>query len=190
MCVHGNISSFACCGVDYCYLEAFLQTHIPHAAHVHLQVYEMLFSDGTPEHMQHVFDQLDQGHDGKVAYLDWSRRVNVRDVPRIVQSCRHKGPLAASALSEEELELFDAMMARLFECAQVADKVLALAVPPCRVTLVRMPFDTEHFCACGVPQNSAQHVRACLASMTVGTPPYLGLVHDQHLRSRQTSSGQ
>lgn len=88
-----------------------------------VQVYDQLFSDSTPERMDEIYDQLDVNHEGKVNYWAWSKRIKIHDVPRIVSACRESGPLAQSALSEEELELFDAMMGRLFQCADVADKV-------------------------------------------------------------------
>ncbi|KAK9799009.1 hypothetical protein WJX73_003308 [Symbiochloris irregularis] len=97
------------------------------------KVYEQLFVDANPERMEEVFNQLDTNHNGHVDYIGWTKRVSIGDVPRIVQSCKHKGPLAQSALSDEELELFDAMMSRLFKCAEVADKAG-----------VRLMIDAEH----------------------------------------------
>ena len=50
-------------------------------------------------------------------------QVSIQNIPRLVSHCRESGPLSESALSEEELQLFDAMMGRLFECAEAAAQV-------------------------------------------------------------------
>lgn len=40
-----------------------------------------------------------------------------------MSKCRETGPLAKSALSEEELQLFDNMLARMNACADAANEV-------------------------------------------------------------------
>jgi hypothetical protein len=46
-----------------------------------------------------------------------------QDIPEVVKHCRAPGPLHASALTGEELQLLDAMMARLHRCAEAAAAV-------------------------------------------------------------------
>ena len=61
-------------------------------------------------------------------------------MPRIIQRCRAPGPLAFSALSEEELALLDALMARLYKCAEAAAAVSALRLlTKSYVALVLLP---------------------------------------------------
>ena len=50
--------------------------------------------------------------------------MSIQDIPRLVARCRESGPLSESALSDEELQLFDAMLGRMFECAEAAAQVL------------------------------------------------------------------
>ena len=53
-------------------------------------------------------------------------QVSLRNVPRLVSQCRERGPLAKSALDEEELKLFDAMLQRMFALAEAANEARLL----------------------------------------------------------------
>lgn len=46
-----------------------------------------------------------------------------QDIPSIIKTCRAPGPLYLSSLSDEELQLLDNMMNRLYKIAEVAAKV-------------------------------------------------------------------
>ena len=50
-------------------------------------------------------------------------QVSIQEIPRLVARCRESGPLSESALSDEELQLFDAMLGRMFDCAEAAAQV-------------------------------------------------------------------
>ncbi len=76
-------------------------------------VYASLFSDGTPSRLDDLFAHLDPDGTGAIDLLSWSRRVRLQDVPTIVRACRAPGPLAATALTPEELAGLEAMLGRL-----------------------------------------------------------------------------
>ena len=48
-----------------------------------------------------------------------------QDIPKVIQRCRTPGPLYSSALSEDELQLLDSLMGRLYRCAEAAAAVSA-----------------------------------------------------------------
>lgn len=88
-----------------------------------LQVYEQLFTDATPERINDLFDQLDGSHTGYIDYLEWSKKVDLKDVPKMVKNCRTKGPLFQSSLTEDEFRQLRRMMRRLHDLADAASKV-------------------------------------------------------------------
>jgi proline dehydrogenase len=103
------------------------------------KVYGELFSDGTPERLQDIFNALEhEGSDpmrraGVVDYLSWSQRLKLNDIPLLVKHCRVAGPVSRSALTELELELLHNMIGRLSRLAEVAAE-----------SNVRMMIDAEH----------------------------------------------
>ena len=92
-----------------------------------VQVYEQLFTDATPERINDLFDQLDESHTGYIDYLEWSKRVDLKDVPKMVKNCRTQGPLSQSTLTEEEFRQLRRMMRRLHDLASAASQVKTLA---------------------------------------------------------------
>lgn len=47
----------------------------------------------------------------------------MQDIPSIIKTCKAPGPLYLSSLSNEELQLLDNMMNRLYKIAEVAAEV-------------------------------------------------------------------
>lgn len=103
------------------------------------KVYLELFSDGTPERLQNLFDQLEKEdqdvtrRSGVVDYLSWSRRLKLQDIPLLVKHCRVPGPVSLTALTDRELQLLNNMINRLSKLAEVAAE-----------SGVRMMIDAEH----------------------------------------------
>ena len=91
-----------------------------------LQVYEQLFSDASPERIQEAFSSLDENNTGFGDYLEWSKRVDLKDVPAMAKNCRVAGPLYQSSLTEEEFRQLRRMMRRLHDLADAASKVCPL----------------------------------------------------------------
>lgn len=58
-----------------------------------------------------------------VDYLSWSRRVKLGDIPLLVKHCRTVGPLALTALNNQELQLLQNMLGRLSKLAETAAEV-------------------------------------------------------------------
>ena len=108
--VHSPLSILSCSDWD----------NITHSS---LQVYESLFTDATPERIDELFDQLDESHTGYIDYLEWSKRVDLKDVPKMVKNCRTRGPLFQSSLTEDEFRQLRRMMRRLHDLADAASKV-------------------------------------------------------------------
>lgn len=50
-------------------------------------------------------------------------RLFLQDIPSIIKTCKAPGPLYLSSLSNEELQLLDNMMNRLYKIAEVAAQV-------------------------------------------------------------------
>lgn len=84
------------------------------------RAYGRLFSDGTPSRLGELFSYLDPSTSGHIDLLSWSRRVRLVDVPAIVRFCRAPGPLAATALTPEELAGLEKMLSRLRGLASFA----------------------------------------------------------------------
>ena len=51
-------------------------------------------------------------------------RLFMQDIPSIIKTCKAPGPLYLSSLSNEELQLLDNMMNRLYKIAEVAAQVI------------------------------------------------------------------
>lgn len=88
-----------------------------------VQVYEQLFTDATPDRINELFNQLDESHTGYVDYLEWSKRVDLKDVPKMIKNCRTQGPLFQSSLTEDEFRQLRRMMRRLHDLADAASQV-------------------------------------------------------------------
>lgn len=91
-----------------------------------MQVYKRLFTDTSPQRIDQLFNRLDHRHTGYVDYLEWSRLIDLKDVPNIVKKCRHAGPLTAASLTEHEYLLLKRMMRRLHDLADAAQRVRLL----------------------------------------------------------------
>lgn len=94
-----------------------------------LQVYEQLFTDSTPERIDQLFNRLDKDQTGYVDYLEWSRQIDLEDIPNIVKKCRTTGPLTQTSLTEQEYHLLRRMMRRLDDLADAAQRVSPLFFP-------------------------------------------------------------
>lgn len=88
-----------------------------------LQVYGELFTDASPDRINDLFNQLDESHTGYIDYLEWSKRVDLKDVPKMVKNCRTQGPLFQSSLTEDEFRQLRRMMRRLHDLADAASQV-------------------------------------------------------------------
>ncbi len=81
--------------------------------------YREIFVDAEtklPELMPRI---LESG--GNVDYIEWSKLLKPRDLPRFVEGCLDKnGPLSQAAPSPEELKLMERMRERLWEVAECA----------------------------------------------------------------------
>ena len=88
-----------------------------------VQVYEQLFTDATSERINDLFSQLDENHTGYIDYLEWSKRVDLKDVPKMIKNCRTQGPLFQSSLTEDEFRQLRRMMRRLHDLADAASQV-------------------------------------------------------------------
>lgn len=69
--------------------------------------------------------------------------VLLQDIPSIIKTCRAPGPLYLSSLSDEELQLLDNMMNRLYKIAEVAAKVTVASHPIHLCMQVYYTCDTE-----------------------------------------------
>ena len=81
--------------------------------------YELLFTDAE-EKLPELLKRLDPFHTGEIDYIEWSRLLRPEDLPRITSTCKDIGPLALATPSEEELQLYDKMHARLRTLADEA----------------------------------------------------------------------
>lgn len=79
------------------------------------------------------FDNLDADKDGFVDYIEWTNGLRIEELHFLTAHCTVAGPLAASVLTEEELELLKRMKARVFHLAALA-----------RELGVRIMIDAEH----------------------------------------------
>lgn len=59
--------------------------------------------------MKDIFEQFDPYNTGNVDYITWSMKLSPKDLPRITAKCRQVGPLALATLTDEEIELIEAM---------------------------------------------------------------------------------
>lgn len=82
--------------------------------------YAALFSDDSPDRLDHVFRYLDTDCDGRVDYLAFTKRVTVYDGAAIAGRSRQQGNFSKAALSQEELQLLDTMVKRVDTLAEVA----------------------------------------------------------------------
>ncbi|KAL3130948.1 hypothetical protein ABBQ38_000271 [Trebouxia sp. C0009 RCD-2024] len=98
-----------------------------------IKVYREMFTDATPERTERMFHYLDPDNTGYIDYLGWSQTIKLQDIPSIIKTCKAPGPLYLSSLSDEELQLLDNMMNRLYKIADVAAKLK-----------VRLMVDAEH----------------------------------------------
>jgi hypothetical protein len=67
-----------------------------------------------------LIPRLDPCNSGVIDYVEWSKLLQPRDLPRLVAGCRESGPLKEAAPNPEELELMLAMRKRLWEVAECA----------------------------------------------------------------------
>jgi len=81
--------------------------------------YEQLFTDAE-EKLPELLTRLDPFHTGEIDYIEWSRLLRPEDLPRITSTCKDIGPLAMATPSEEELQLYNKMHARLRKLADEA----------------------------------------------------------------------
>lgn len=86
-------------------------------------MYERLFTNSSPARINALFKRLDQRQTGYVDYLEWSRKISLKDIPAIVKNCRAAGPLSQATLSEHEYTLLRRMMRRLDDLADAAQRV-------------------------------------------------------------------
>ena len=66
------------------------------------------------------FDFVDTDKDGEIDILDWLSSLTLRDLPRLVSTCKEQGPLFRAVLTASELEKVDNLLSRV-------DQVCALA---------------------------------------------------------------
>ena len=96
-------------------------------------VYRSIFTEEAPARMKQIFGSLDRDRDGMVDYLEWANNVKLEDMKVIASRCLETGTFARSALTEEEVALFQATQRRLYEVAAEASRLG-----------VRLMVDAEH----------------------------------------------
>ncbi len=82
--------------------------------------FRRLFSEGDPGANARLFDALDADHDGAIDYVAFTKGMTVAEGAATAARCRAAGPFAAAALSAEELQLLDRMVARASALAAAA----------------------------------------------------------------------
>jgi proline dehydrogenase len=80
-----------------------------------------------------VFDRLDTDKDGKVDYIAFTKGITVYRGTEIASRCKEQGPFSRAALSDEELELLNAMLGRVNTLTEAAVE-----------SGVRIMIDAEH----------------------------------------------
>ena len=96
-------------------------------------MYRSIFTEEAPARMKQIFGSLDRDRDGMVDYLEWVNNVKLEDMKVIASRCLETGTFARSALTEEEVALFQATQRRLYEVAAEASRLG-----------VRLMVDAEH----------------------------------------------
>jgi proline dehydrogenase len=66
------------------------------------------------------FDKVDLDQDGEIDIVDWMSRLTLRDLPKLVSSCKDQGPLYQASLNESELEMMENFLRRVDEVCQLA----------------------------------------------------------------------
>ena len=84
------------------------------------------FFEMSDEEVQKLWDNAPKSEreDGKhvIDFWGWTRVLDYRGLSDIVRGCRHKGPLYAAALTQEEIELVDKMLERVGKLAEHAHR--------------------------------------------------------------------
>lgn len=69
------------------------------------------------------FDKYDSNKNGTIDYNEFCKNLTVEDLGELIKACRESGPLAKSALTEEEVELVVAMRNRLEKLCMAARRL-------------------------------------------------------------------
>lgn len=75
------------------------------------------------EALRRTFDLIDTDKDGLISFLEWAETVRLSDVNKLVGDCIRQGPLAQSALDENELELYFNLINRVQKIMDLAKEL-------------------------------------------------------------------
>ena len=80
------------------------------------------FKEKEPNEAVNMFRKftVDDAKTSNLDLVDWKRFMSSEDISRLARQCIDEGPLYEASLSEEELELYDAMYGRLKKISELA----------------------------------------------------------------------
>ena len=84
--------------------------------------WQRLFTSASREEIRSQFDRVDTDRDGEIDIVDWLSSLTLRDLPRLVSTCKEQGPLFKAVLTPPELEKVDNLLARVDEICSLASE--------------------------------------------------------------------